>query len=167
MLKIRAGQPPDLEILKTLSAAARAEDAEKLYMDENVLTAVLAGNLPGTVLLAFSDDTPVGYCSFSVAGSIRFGRVELTLDDLYVLPAYRKQYFGKLLVNTAVRIGSDCLCTAVRWRCTADMGQAFFAHCGAPAPSAEGHYLATVTDIPHLAAFNPTCGCRHEMKDVR
>lgn len=167
MLKIRAAGPDDLEILQNLAAQARTESGVPVYMDAQVLAALLAQKLPGTVLLAFSEDVPVGYCSFSIYGSVQNGRVELYLDDLYVLPAYRRQYFGKLLLNTAVRIGSDCLCTAVRWTCAAPDGQAFFAHCSAPAPTGEGHYTADVLQIPKLAAFEPTCGCHKEPHDVR
>ena len=166
MLKIRAAVPDDLETLRTLSGDARAERQDTVYADPNVLAAVLEKTIPGTVLLAFSDDVPVGYCAFCISGSVRCGRVELWLDDLYVTPSYRKQYFGKLLLNTAVRIGSDCLCTAVRWNCTSPDGQAFFARCAAPAPSAEGQYFADVLQIPRLAAFEPSCGCSRTPKDV-
>ena len=85
MLKIRAAGPDDLEILQNLAAQARTESGVPVYMDAQVLAALLAQKLPGTVLLAFSEDVPVGYCSFSIYGSVQNGRVELYLDDLYVL----------------------------------------------------------------------------------
>ena len=71
MLKIRAAVPDDLETLRTLSGDARAERQDTVYADPNVLAAVLEKTIPGTVLLAFSDDVPVGYCAFCISGSVR------------------------------------------------------------------------------------------------
>ena len=160
MLQIRAAAEKDLETLLALVRRRREETGDTYYLDTNVIEAMLLKTVPGTVLLAFSDAVPVGYCAFTVCGSVRRARTELYLDDIYVVPEYRKQYFGKLLLNTAVRIASDYLCMAVEWVCDTTDGQSFFAHCGAPAP-VDGRYHVEVTGIPHLGEFVPSCGGHH------
>ena len=159
MFTIRPASAEDLPILSALFR--ERHEGDPLYIDENLVEAMLDGRLPGSLLLSFQDETPVGYCCYSVYGSLHNARTEMVLDDIYVTPAYRKRYFGKLMLNTAVRTASELVCTHITFTCTEETGILFFSHCSAPEP-VDGRYTVEMTGVPHLGEFHPTCGDHHK-----
>jgi GNAT superfamily N-acetyltransferase len=105
--EIRAAQPEDLPTIHAMIGALAAyEKLEHLHVaTEADLGAALFGPQPvAEVLLSCKDRTPVAFALFFHNFSTFLGRRGLWLEDLFVLPAYRRQ--GRAQALPAA--GGDC-----------------------------------------------------------
>lgn len=67
--------------------------------------------------LAFADGTrePVGYAIFLETYSSFLARPTLYIEDVFVLPEFRKQGIGGALLRKAVELAHQCGCGRVEW----------------------------------------------------
>jgi GNAT superfamily N-acetyltransferase len=66
-------------------------------------------------LLAFADDSPVGFALYFYNFSTFLGKRGIYLEDLFVEPEYRGQGIGQALLQRLARIAKDEDCGRVEW----------------------------------------------------
>ena len=69
------------------------------------------------VIFSLKDGKETGFAFFYYAFSSFVGKRILYLEDLYVLPEYRGQGFGKKLMLTLVSIAREKNCVKMEWCC--------------------------------------------------
>lgn len=69
------------------------------------------------VLFAMDNDKEVGFALFFHNYSTFVGRAGIYLEDLFVLPEYRKKGFGKALIKHLAKICVDRECGRLEWCC--------------------------------------------------
>src|SRR5438094_1780604 len=116
--KIRSARVTDvpiiLQLIRDLASYERAPN--DVTANEEQLVDVLFGKKPAAeVLLAFENETPVGFAVFFHNFSTWLGRPGLYLEDLFVKPEARgKGYGGGLLVELA-KIARELCGGRVEW----------------------------------------------------
>lgn len=66
-------------------------------------------------LMAFDDDTPVGFALYFYNFSTFLGKRGIYLEDLFVEPEYRGQGIGKALLQRLAGIAKDEDCGRMEW----------------------------------------------------
>ena len=117
-LKIRFATVEDvpviLELIRALATYERAPDEVRATEDQ--LRKVLFGSKPAAeVLLAFENDSPVGFALFFHNFSTWLGRAGLYLEDLFVKPEHRGKGFGRCLLVELAKIARDRGCGRMEW----------------------------------------------------
>ena len=69
------------------------------------------------VVLAFEDDTAVGFALFFHNYSTFLGKAGLYLEDLFVSEAYRSRGYGKALFARLAKIALERNCERLDWWC--------------------------------------------------
>ncbi len=69
------------------------------------------------VIMAFEDNTPVGFALFFHNFSTWLGRAGIYLEDLYVKKEYRGRGYGKALLKELARITVERGCGRLEWAC--------------------------------------------------
>jgi len=115
---IRPGTADDLPLI--LAFIRGLADYEKLshlvVATEDSLRESLFGAQPGAeVLLAFAQDTPVGFAVYFHNFSTFLGRRGLWLEDIYVPPEHRGHGYGKALLLACARIAKARGCGRFEW----------------------------------------------------
>jgi len=95
-------------------------DFEKLThlcrVTESDLHAALFGPRPAAeVLIAWKDDVAAAFALFFHNYSTFLGRPGLWLEDLFVVPAYRRQGCAKALLHALAKIAVDRGCGRFEW----------------------------------------------------
>ena len=117
-LIIRPATPADvpiiLELIRALATYERAPN-EVTATDEG-LAEVLFGEKPAAkVLLAFENETAVGFAVFFYNFSTWLGRPGLYLEDLFVRPEYRGKGYGRALLVDLAKIARSRGCGRMEW----------------------------------------------------
>ena len=117
-LLIRPADETDVPLI--LSFIRQLAEYEKLLNEcvatESILRASLFGSRPSAeVLLAFSDDRPVGFAVFFHNFSTFLGRPGIYLEDLFVIPEMRGRGFGKALLVHLARLAKERNCGRLEW----------------------------------------------------
>ena len=88
-------------ILQFITSLAKYEKLEhEVVATEDLLRETLFGDRPqAETLLAFEDETPVGFALFFSNYSTFLGRAGIHLEDLFVLEAFRGRGYGKALLD--------------------------------------------------------------------
>lgn len=116
---IRYAKRSDTElILEFIKALADYEQmGEQVIADVPTLSDWIFDKNKAEVLLAFEDETPVGFALYFYNFSTFLGRSGLYLEDLFVKPQFRGKGYGKALLarlaNTAKALG----CGRMEWWC--------------------------------------------------
>src|SRR5437763_17176142 len=93
-----ADVPIILELIRALATYERAPN--DVTATEDGLSKVLFGEKPAAeVLLAFENETAVGFAVFFHNFSTWLGRPGLYLEDLFVRPQHRGQAYGRAIAN--------------------------------------------------------------------
>ncbi|MBE7083423.1 MAG: GNAT family N-acetyltransferase [Clostridiales bacterium] len=104
-----------LEFIKQLA------DYEKMLLevvaDENLLKQWLFDKGIAQVIFALDGQKEVGFALYFYNFSTFLGRGGIYLEDLFVLPKYRKKGYGKLLLSTLAKIAVENSCGRVEWAC--------------------------------------------------
>ena len=109
-----ADVPIILELIRALATYERAPN--EVTATEQGLTEVLFGKKPAAeVLLAFENDTAVGFAVFFHNFSTWLGRPGLYLEDLFVRPEDRGKGYGRALLIALARIARDRGCGRMEW----------------------------------------------------
>jgi GNAT superfamily N-acetyltransferase len=106
--------PVILELIRALATYERAPD--DVTATEEGLTQVLFGEKPAAeVLLAFENETAVGFAVFFHNFSTWLGRPGLYLEDLFVRPEDRGKGYGRALLIYLAKIARERGCGRMEW----------------------------------------------------
>ena len=106
--------PIILELIRALATYERAPN--DVTATEKGLTEVLLGEKPAAeVLLAFENETAVGFAVFFHNFSTWLGRPGLYLEDLFVRPEDRGKGYGRALLIELAKIARDRGCGRMEW----------------------------------------------------
>jgi len=109
-----ADVPIILELIRALATYERAPNEVTATADG--LNEVLFGEKPAAeVLLAFENETAVGFAVFFHNFSTWLGRPGLYLEDLFVRPEDRGKGFGRALLIHLAKIARDRGCGRMEW----------------------------------------------------
>ena len=109
-----ADVPIILELIRALATYERAPN-EVTATEEN-LVEVLFGERPAAeVLLAFENETAVGFAVFLHNFSTWLGRPGLYLEDLFVRPEDRGKGYGRALLIQLANIARNRGCGRMEW----------------------------------------------------
>jgi GNAT superfamily N-acetyltransferase len=110
----RSDVPIILELIRALATYERAPD--EVTATENGLTEVLFGEKPAAeVLLAFENETAVGFAVFFHNFSTWLGRPGLYLEDLFVRPEDRGKGYGRALLIALAKTARERGCGRMEW----------------------------------------------------
>jgi len=109
-----ADVPIILELIRELATYERAPNEATATQDQ--LVDVLFGPRPAAeVLLAFEEETPVGFAVFFHNFSTWLGRSGLYLEDLFVRPEQRGKGYGRALLVHLAKIAHERGCGRMEW----------------------------------------------------
>jgi GNAT superfamily N-acetyltransferase len=109
-----ADVPIILELIRDLATYERAPN--EVTATEEQLVDVLFGPRPAAeVLLAFEQETPVGFAVFFHNFSTWLGRPGLYLEDLFVRPEQRGKGYGRALLVHLAKIAHERGCGRMEW----------------------------------------------------
>jgi GNAT superfamily N-acetyltransferase len=116
--KIRRARLEDvpiiLQLIRDLATYERAPD--EVTATEERLADVLFGEKPAAeVLLAFEEESPVGFAIYFYNFSTWLGRPGLYLEDLFVKPEKRGKGYGRALLIELAKIARDRGCGRMEW----------------------------------------------------
>src|SRR6202011_949837 len=117
-LEIRPARATDvpviLQLIRDLATYERAPN--EVSATEKGLTEVLFGEKPAAeVLLAFENETAVGFAVFFHNFSTWLGRPGLYLEDLFVRPEDRGKGYGRALLIHLAKIARERGCGRMEW----------------------------------------------------
>ena len=104
-------------ILQFIIALAKYEQLEhEVVATEDLLTETLFGARPqAETLLAFENDTAVGFALFFTNYSTFLGRAGIHLEDLFVLESFRGRGYGKALLDHMQTIAKERGAGRLEW----------------------------------------------------
>ena len=104
-------------ILQFIRALAKYEHLEhEVVATEYLLQETLFGDRPqAETLLAFEEDTPVGFALFFSNYSTFLGRAGIHLEDLFVLESFRGRGYGKALLDKMQDIAKERNAGRLEW----------------------------------------------------
>ena len=106
--------PVILELIRALATYERAPN--DVTATENELVEVLFDEKPSAeVLLAFENETAVGFAVFFHNFSTWLGRPGLYLEDLFVRPEHRGKGYGRALLIYLAKIARERGCGRMEW----------------------------------------------------
>ena len=106
--------PVILQLIRDLATYERAPD--EVTATEEQLVDVLFGKKPAAeVLLAFENETPVGFAVFFHNFSTWLGRPGLYLEDLFVKPEMRGKGYGRALLVDLAKVALERGCGRMEW----------------------------------------------------
>jgi len=106
--------PAILQLIRDLATYERAPNDVTATKEQ--LVDVLFGEKPSAeVLLAFENETPVGFAVFFHNFSTWLGRPGLYLEDLFVKPEMRGKGYGRALLVDLARIARERGCGRMEW----------------------------------------------------
>ncbi len=106
--------PIILELIRALATYERAPN--EVTATEQGLVEVLFGEKPAAeVLLAFENETAVGFAVFFHNFSTWLGRPGLYLEDLFVRPEHRGKGYGRALLIHLAKIARERGCGRMEW----------------------------------------------------
>ena len=106
--------PTVLQLIRDLATYERAPN--DVTATEEQLVDVLFGARPSAeVLLAFEQDTAVGFAVFFHNFSTWLGRPGLYLEDLFVKPEMRGKGYGRALLVHLAKIARERGCGRMEW----------------------------------------------------
>src|SRR5438046_6367735 len=106
--------PIILQLIRDLATYERAPN--EVRATETQLIDVLFGEKPvAEALLAFEDETPIGFAVFFHNFSTWLGKPGLYLEDLFVKPEKRGKGYGHALLVDLAKIARDRGCGRMEW----------------------------------------------------
>ena len=106
--------PIILQLIRDLATYERAPD--EVVATEEQLLDVLFGERPvAEVLLAFEEESPVGFAVYFYNFSTWLARPGLYLEDLFVKPEKRGKGYGRALLVELAKIARDRGCGRMEW----------------------------------------------------
>jgi len=117
-VRIEPGTPADVPII--LGLIRQLAEYEKLTHEvtatEQDVRASLFGERPAAeVLLAYAGDVPIGFAVFFQSFSTFLGKPGLYLEDLFVVPEWRRKGVGKRLFASVAALAVARGCGRFEW----------------------------------------------------
>ncbi|MDD4278566.1 MAG: GNAT family N-acetyltransferase [Candidatus Sumerlaeales bacterium] len=136
-VSIRRAVPKDgPEINRLIDALADYEHLERPLPDarQRILDHCFAENPFIEIWLAFVGDKlePIAYSVICRTYSSFLAKQTLFMEDIFVLPEYRKYGAGKALFENNVALAKQYGCGRMEWQCLAwnDLAHGFYSHLG-------------------------------------
>ena len=104
-----------LEFIKALAEYEKMSD--DVVATEELLREWIFEKQKAEVIFALEDGREVGFALFFHNFSTFVGRAGIYLEDLFVLPEYRKRGHGKALILELARIANERKCGRMEWSC--------------------------------------------------
>lgn len=119
MIKIRKAKREDTPlILKMIRGIAEYENLlNQVEANEIILEKELFDENNAFVILAYSDEVPVGFALYFYNFSTFKGKKGLYLEDLFVIPEYRKKGVGNQLFDYLIQEAKGNNCGRMEWVC--------------------------------------------------
>lgn len=119
MVTFRFAQPEDAAlILRFVRALADYEKlSDEVVATEELLHEWIFEKQKAEVLFAVADGVEVGIALFFHNFSTFLGRAGIYLEDLFVLPEYRGNGYGKALLKRLAAIAVERGCGRLEWSC--------------------------------------------------
>jgi GNAT superfamily N-acetyltransferase len=113
----RAGERDVPALLRLIRGLAEYERlADQVTATEAALRESLFGpRSAAEALIAYAGDEPVGFAVYFHNYSTFLARRGMYLEDLFVLPAWRKQGCGRALLTAVARIAVERRCGRMEW----------------------------------------------------
>ena len=116
--QIRAAKVEDisiiLELIHDLATYERAP-GEVVATEEQLIDVLFGERRVAEVLLAFEEESPVGFAVYFYNFSTWLGRPGLFLEDLFVKPEKRGKGYGRALLVELAKIARDRGCGRMEW----------------------------------------------------
>ena len=116
--KIRPARVDDvpiiLQLIRDLATYERAPD-EVVATAEQLIDVFFGERPVAEVLLAFEEESPVGFAVYFYSFSTWLGRAGLYLEDLFVKPEKRCKGYGRALLVELAKIARDRGCGRMEW----------------------------------------------------
>ena len=118
-LRIRQAERKDCAmILSFIKALAEYEHMlDEVVADEALLEEWIFDKQKAEVIFAVADGKEVGFALFFHNFSTFLGRAGIYLEDLFVLPEYRGNGYGKALLQRLAAITVERGCGRLEWSC--------------------------------------------------
>ncbi len=105
-------------ILGFIKALAEYEKmSDDVVATEELLKKWIFDEKKAEVIFALEDGKEVGFALFFHNFSTFLGRSGIYLEDLFVLPEYRKKGYGKGLLKQLAKIAKERECGRLEWSC--------------------------------------------------
>ena len=104
-----------LRFIRELAAYEKMED--QVVSSEELLREWIFEKKKAEVIFVCEDEQEVGFALFFHNFSTFLGRAGIYLEDLFVLPAYRRKGYGKALLRELSRICLERGCGRLEWAC--------------------------------------------------
>ena len=104
-----------LEFIKGLAEYEKMSD--DVVATEDLLREWIFEKQKAEVIFALEDGREIGFALFFHNFSTFVGRAGIYLEDLFVLPEYRKRGHGKALILELARIANERKCGRMEWSC--------------------------------------------------
>ena len=118
-MKIRFATEADcgliLDFIRRLAAYEKL--TEQVIATEELLREWIFAKKKAEVLFACEGDKEVGFALFFHNFSTFLGCAGIYLEDLFVLPEYRKKGYGKALLTRLAQIAIERGCGRLEWSC--------------------------------------------------
>jgi GNAT superfamily N-acetyltransferase len=117
-IEVRAAQPSDVPLIHSLirGLAEYEKLADAFVVTEAQLREHLFGPRPvAEVLIASVDGIPAGYALFFPTYSTFVGRPGMWLEDLFVIPKFRKRGIGGRLLQVVANLAVERHCGRLEW----------------------------------------------------
>jgi GNAT superfamily N-acetyltransferase len=118
MLIIRPGEPKDINAIFDLmkGLAAYEQLSAMVSGSTELLHAHLFGDRPyAETIVAELDNVTIGFALFFHTYSTFLTQPGLHLEDIFILPEYRRQGVGKALITQVIKIANDRGCGRLEW----------------------------------------------------
>ncbi len=160
-VRIERGTERDVPvILRLIKGLAEYEElsGEVTATEEGLRESLFGRNPAAEVLIAYVDTEPVGFAVFFQTYSTFLGRQGLYLEDLFVLPQWRKRGYGRQLLARVAMIAVERGCGRMEWS-VLDWNQPavrLYRSLGARAMDQWTVYRLTGDDLQRLASGSDT-----------
>jgi GNAT superfamily N-acetyltransferase len=119
-MSVRIERATDDDVPAIMRLVRQLAEYEKLGDDvvsseEDFRRALFGPQRNVEALLAFADNSPVGFALYFYNFSTFLGKRGIYLEDLFVEPEYRGQGIGQALLRRLARIAKDEDCGRVEW----------------------------------------------------
>jgi GNAT superfamily N-acetyltransferase len=118
MFKIRNAERDDVKTI--VSFIQKLAEFEKLESEVVVTKELLLQNLfsekpVAYSLMAFENETPVGFALYFFNFSTFLGKPGIYLEDLFILPEYRSRGYGEKVLKHLAQIAVEKDCGRLEW----------------------------------------------------
>ena len=105
-------------ILKFIKELAEYEKmSNEVVANESLLKEWIFKKKKAEVLFAMENGKEIGFALFFNNFSTFLGRAGIYLEDLYIMPEYRKKGYGKALFKKLAQIAVERGCGRLEWSC--------------------------------------------------